>query len=70
MRKTKAGKELKIQLSCNPSHLEAVDPVVEGMARARQDELRDGEQKPARRLTIIFCRCCCTATRPLPARAS
>jgi 2-oxoglutarate dehydrogenase E1 component len=41
-RKTKAGKDLRIQLSCNPSHLEAVDPVVEGMARARQDELRDG----------------------------
>ena len=32
-RKTKAGKDLRIQLSCNPSHLEAVDPVVEGMAR-------------------------------------
>jgi 2-oxoglutarate dehydrogenase E1 component len=41
-RKTKAGKELRIQLSCNPSHLETVDPVVEGMVRARQDELRDG----------------------------
>ncbi len=45
IRKTKAGRELKIQLSCNPSHLEAVDPVVEGMARARQDELRDGHGK-------------------------
>ena len=44
-RKTKAGKELKIQLSCNPSHLEAVNPVVEGMARARQDEVRDGQGK-------------------------
>ena len=39
-RKTKAGNDLKIQLSCNPSHLETVDPVVEGMVRARQDELR------------------------------
>lgn len=44
-RKTKAGTDLRIQLSCNPSHLEAVDPVVEGMARARQDQLRNGEQK-------------------------
>jgi len=44
-RQTKAGKELRIQLSCNPSHLEAVNPVVEGMARARQDELRDGQGK-------------------------
>ena len=43
IRKTKAGKELRIQLSCNPSHLETVNPVVEGMARARQDFLRDGE---------------------------
>ncbi|CAN5359150.1 multifunctional oxoglutarate decarboxylase/oxoglutarate dehydrogenase thiamine pyrophosphate-binding subunit/dihydrolipoyllysine-residue succinyltransferase subunit [soil metagenome] len=42
-RKTKSGRELKIQLSSNPSHLEAVNPVVEGMARARQDYLRDGE---------------------------
>jgi 2-oxoglutarate dehydrogenase E1 component len=41
-RKTKNGRELKIQLSSNPSHLEAVNPVVEGMARARQDFLRDG----------------------------
>ena len=42
-RKTKAGRDLKVQLSCNPSHLETVNPVVEGMARARQDELRDGQ---------------------------
>ncbi len=38
-RKTKSGKDVKIYLSSNPSHLEFVDPVVEGMARARQDEL-------------------------------
>lgn len=44
-RKTKNGKELKIELSCNPSHLETVTPVVEGMVRARQDELRNGEQR-------------------------
>lgn len=42
---TKAGKEISIHLSCNPSHLETVNPVVEGMARARQDELRNGEQR-------------------------
>ena len=45
VRETKAGRQLRIQLSCNPSHLEAVNPVVEGMARARQDELRDGRGK-------------------------
>jgi 2-oxoglutarate decarboxylase len=44
-RKTKSGKEVRIQLSSNPSHLEFVDPVVEGMARGRQDELMNGEQK-------------------------
>jgi 2-oxoglutarate dehydrogenase E1 component len=38
-RQTKIGKNVKINLSSNPSHLEFVDAVVEGMARARQDEL-------------------------------
>ncbi len=41
-RKTKNGNDVVIQLSSNPSHLEFVDPVVEGMARARQDELLEG----------------------------
>ena len=31
------GEELPIELAANPSHLEAVDPVVLGMTRARQD---------------------------------
>ncbi len=44
LRKTKSGRELRVQLSCNPSHLEFVNPVVEGMARAKQDDLRNGEQ--------------------------
>ncbi len=34
-----AGEELPITLSSNPSHLEAVDPVVEGMTRAKQDRI-------------------------------
>lgn len=38
-RETPSGNNIRIQLSCNPSHLEFVDPVVEGMARARQDQL-------------------------------
>ena len=42
-RKTKSGNEIKIQLSPNPSHLEFVNPVVEGMTRARQDALRNGQ---------------------------
>lgn len=44
-RTTKSGKEIKIKLSPNPSHLEFVNPVVEGMSRARQDQLRNGQQK-------------------------
>ena len=35
------GHKVKLTLSPNPSHLEAVDPVVEGMVRATQDDLRD-----------------------------
>ncbi len=44
-RETKSGNEIKINLSSNPSHLETVNPVVEGMVRARQDEIRNGGQK-------------------------
>ena len=33
------GQEIPIRLAANPSHLEAVDPVVEGMARARMDQI-------------------------------
>ena len=37
---------LHLTLAANPSHLEAVDPVVEGKARARQDRIgRDGAKK-------------------------
>ncbi|MBA3266740.1 MAG: multifunctional oxoglutarate decarboxylase/oxoglutarate dehydrogenase thiamine pyrophosphate-binding subunit/dihydrolipoyllysine-residue succinyltransferase subunit [Acidimicrobiia bacterium] len=33
----RSGAELPVSLASNPSHLEAVDPVVEGMVRAKQD---------------------------------
>jgi 2-oxoglutarate dehydrogenase E1 component len=36
-RETTLGKNVKMTLSPNPSHLEAVDPVVEGIVRARAD---------------------------------
>ena len=32
------GRKVRLSLSPNPSHLEAVDPVVEGMVRAMQDQ--------------------------------
>jgi 2-oxoglutarate dehydrogenase E1 component len=35
----RSGRTLPVSLASNPSHLEAVDPVVEGMARAEQDQL-------------------------------
>ncbi len=38
---TRDGHEVAIMLASNPSHLEAVDPVVEGIARARQDQHQD-----------------------------
>ena len=35
------GKEIGVFMAFNPSHLEAVDPVVEGMVRAMQDQFGD-----------------------------
>lgn len=37
--KSSSGRQLHIKLTPNPSHLEAVDPVVEGFARAKADIL-------------------------------
>ena len=39
-----SGKEVVVTLAANPSHLEAVNPVVEGMVRAKQDRLGDSER--------------------------
>ncbi len=36
-----SGAKVKLTLASNPSHLEAVNPVVEGMVRAKQELLRD-----------------------------
>ncbi len=45
VRKTGSGAEVSIQLAANPSHLEIVDPVVEGKARARQRILEDTDKR-------------------------
>jgi 2-oxoglutarate dehydrogenase E1 component len=42
---TRSGKEVVVSVASNPSHLEAVDPVVEGMARARQARLGDDQRE-------------------------
>jgi 2-oxoglutarate dehydrogenase E1 component len=44
-RKTADGHEVELRLAANPSHLEAVDPVVQGKARARQRIRNDLERK-------------------------
>jgi 2-oxoglutarate dehydrogenase E1 component len=45
------GRKVQLQLSPNPSHLEAVDPVVEGMVRATQDDMMG--QRGATREQVI-----------------
>ncbi len=40
------GDRIKVSMAANPSHLEAVDPVLEGIARAKQDMLDRYEEYP------------------------
>jgi 2-oxoglutarate dehydrogenase E1 component len=46
------GKSIHISLASNPSHLEAVDPVVEGKSRARQDAI--GPAGPQQVLPLLI----------------
>jgi len=39
--RAESGREVLVSVSPNPSHLEAVDPVVEGIVRPKQDRLGD-----------------------------
>ena len=41
----KDGRSIHLSLSSNPSHLEAIDPVVEGIVRAKQGYLGDRERR-------------------------
>lgn len=43
--KTKDGQTVSLIMAPNPSHLEAVDPVVEGIARARIEQVHDGNNE-------------------------
>jgi 2-oxoglutarate dehydrogenase E1 component len=49
---TRQGKRLHLSLAFNPSHLEAVYPVVEGRVRAKQD--RAGDATGARCLPLVL----------------
>ena len=41
-KKVRSGKSVHLSLTPNPSHLEAVNPVVEGISRAKIDQYHDG----------------------------
>ena len=47
-----SGDKIKVSVAANPSHLEAVDPVLEGIARAKQDVLNQGEEFPVLPLLV------------------
>jgi 2-oxoglutarate dehydrogenase E1 component len=51
--KTASGREVAITVPSNPSHLEAVDPVVEGMVRAKQDRHGHGPEAWKHALAVI-----------------
>ncbi len=55
VRRTEAG-EVTVALAANPSHLEAVNPVVEGETRAAQTdhETRTGDHDPTTALAIVI----------------
>jgi len=49
---TQAGKKVDIELMPNPSHLESVNPVVEGATRATQDH--DGENAEKKNVPVLI----------------
>jgi 2-oxoglutarate dehydrogenase E1 component len=46
------GSTITVSLASNPSHLEAVDPVLEGIVRAKQDVLNKGAAYPVLALAV------------------
>lgn len=51
-RTTRSGQRIHLSLTPNPSHLEAVDPVVNGRVRAKQD--RAGDPDRLRRMGVLI----------------
>ena len=45
VRRSTQGREIVVSVAFNPSHLEAVDPVVEGIVRPKQDRLGDAKRE-------------------------
>ncbi len=45
VRKSTEGREIIVSIAFNPSHLEAVDPVAEGLVRPKQDRLGDTKRE-------------------------
>jgi 2-oxoglutarate dehydrogenase E1 component len=52
LRRSASGREITVSVAFNPSHLEAVDPVVEGIVRPKQDRL--GDTKRERVIPILI----------------
>lgn len=52
--KTIDNKEIELELLPNPSHLEAVNPVVEGATRALQDKKKKDVEKPSKSIAPIL----------------
>ena len=51
---TAGGRKVEITVPSNPSHLEAVDPIVEGMVRAKQDRRGHGPEAWDRVLAVVL----------------
>jgi 2-oxoglutarate dehydrogenase E1 component len=51
-RRTRFGRDVHLTLAFNPSHLEFVDPVVEGRTRAKQDRFGDRQRRRALPLLV------------------
>ncbi|MCU1336883.1 MAG: 2-oxoglutarate dehydrogenase component [Bryobacterales bacterium] len=45
VRQMSSGQEITVSVAANPSHLEAVNPVVEGIVRPKQDRLGDAKRE-------------------------